>query len=100
MQVLPVRAATTGLMPPCTRHCASRSAVHAPLLTVYRVCARRLRACRLSPAHRCVRARLAERAEKLYAYTLQFKSRSELAQTGQTEDCPYDRGISVIPPPK
>ena len=33
------------------------------------------------------------------AYSLQFKSRAELAADGFSEDCPYDQGYTVVPPP-
>ena len=47
----------------------------------------------------CYNSRNKERARKLFAYSLQFKSRSELASAGFEEDCPYDHGYTVVKPP-
>jgi hypothetical protein len=40
-----------------------------------------------------------ERAEKIFAYSLQFSSRAELEREGWIDDCPYDKGYTVLPPP-
>jgi len=53
--------------------------------------------CKRSP---CVKERQKERARKIFAYSMQFKSRTELAEAGYEEDCPYDVGYSVLEPPQ
>ena len=40
------------------------------------------------------------RARKIFAYSLQFTPRDELERTGWIDDCPYDNGYTVLPPPK
>jgi hypothetical protein len=47
----------------------------------------------------CYNPRNKERARKLFAYSLQFKSRAELAEDGFADDCPFDMGYTVLPPP-
>ena len=39
------------------------------------------------------------RARKIFAYSLQFTPRAELERDGWSEDCPYDNGYTVLPPP-
>ena len=47
----------------------------------------------------CVSERSKERSRKIFAYHLQFKSRTQLAEEGWQDDAPYDTGFSVLPPP-
>jgi hypothetical protein len=53
-----------------------------------------------SDPHLLTEERSKERARKVIAYDLQFTPRAELQRTGWIEDCPYDNGYTVLPPPK